>query len=150
MNRQEFAPRPRPAARPPTARRVVLLIVLAGVLGLCGYALYMLAHKFDKAYVAAMKSDLRNLAAAQDTYFAQHNAYALASAEGLVDTAGVKIWKPSYGVHVVPGGTAASSTGWSAQVTRGGVDVTCAMHGGAGVNSPFEGSEAPPGEPECR
>lgn len=77
----------------------------------------------EKAYVAAMRSDLRNLATAEESYFADNRTYATS-----VEATGFTPWD---GVTVTIG--AASRTGWNATATHRSIPGTvCAVYGGGG------------------
>lgn len=83
----------------------------------------------EKAYVAAMKSDLRNLVTAQEAYFADHVAYA-AAVDQLRDAS--QFWS-SAGVTLVI--EQVTAQGWRAIATHGGTRFRCAI---------FLGNVAPP------
>jgi hypothetical protein len=93
-----------------------IAIVFSSVFPYCG-------GPKEKAYVAAMKSDLRNLAEAEESCLADNKTYAIT-----IDTA----WFVSTpGVTVRIG--AASRTGWNATATHRSLPGTvCAVYGGSG------------------
>ena len=111
----------------------------------------------DAAIVGAMKSDLRNLVTAQESYFADHGTYAPAMA-GLADTI------PGLGFDGASSGNLieivqASATGWSATIRRDPPDDPEAIDRGFGTTKTcgiFVGSAAPlmagqeDGVPKCR
>jgi ribose/xylose/arabinose/galactoside ABC-type transport system permease subunit len=90
----------------------------------------------EKAYIAAMKSDLRNLATEQEIYFAEHGSY-------MPDIRAVTDYAISYGVKVEI--VAALPTGWYATAAHEGTPVTCAIYFGDGVPT----TRASPGELDC-
>lgn len=75
----------------------------------------------EKAYIAAMKSDLRNLVTAQEAYFADHVAYA-AAMDQLRDAS--QFWS-SAGVTLVI--EQVTAEGWRAIATHGGTKVRCGI-----------------------
>ena len=130
-----------------TLIELLIVVVIIGILA--AIAIPKFANTKEKAYVAAMKSDLRNLATAQETYFGDYQAYAAATASGLVAKSGDNIWKPSTGVNIVAGGTAGTTNGWNAQVSRSGTTQTCSIYVGSGGTGVFVGSGQQEGEPTC-
>lgn len=75
-----------------------------------------------RAFLAAMKSDLHNLATIAEARFASEHTYD-----------GLTVPKGSAGVTLTFSGT---SNGWSAEATHDGVPgVTCILESGAGASS---------------
>ena len=130
-----------------TLIELLIVVVIIGILA--AIAIPKFANTKEKAYVAAMKSDLRNLATAQETYFGDYQAYAVAAAAGLFAKSGANVWKPSTGVNVVAAGSAGTTNGWNAQVSRAGTTQTCSIYVGAGGTGVFVGSGQQEGEPTC-
>jgi hypothetical protein len=95
----------------------------------------------DKAYVAAMKSDLRNVVTAQEMYFADSARY--------TDDLSVLRFTPSTGVTVRI--FAASDSSWFAQSGHRNLHGTCAIYVGAVVPRPLAEVRSPgaEGEPYC-
>jgi hypothetical protein len=90
----------------------------------------------EKAYIATMKSDLRNLAMGQENHFAEHGLYAS-------DIRSVTDYATSHGVRVEI--VAALPTGWYATAAHELTPVTCAIYYGEGVPT----SRASPGVFDC-
>ena len=84
----------------------------------------------DRAYEAAVKSDLRNLETAQDAYFADSAAYGASLAE-LDFTASEKVT-----VQL----TLAGDSAWSASGTHTGLTERCAIFVG-NIEPPIPGAE---------
>jgi prepilin-type N-terminal cleavage/methylation domain-containing protein len=106
-----------------TLIELLIAIVIVGILA--AIAIPRFADTKGKANVAAVKSDLANLAKEQEAYFSEHASYAPTLAQ-LRTT-------PSPGVTVTLVET--SATGWSATAVHpAAVPVTCAV---------FYGSAAP-------
>jgi len=102
---------------------------IVGVEDLGPYLRISFGQKLARAYEAAMRSDLRNLATAQEMYFAGHASYS-PSLEALT-------YSPSPGVRLEI--IAASGTGWRAVARHEAGTAECRIGVGTGV---------PPGDVE--
>lgn len=91
----------------------------------------MRASSRSDAYVVAQKSDLRNLATAQESYFADHGSFASSL------TALGSGFAPSSGIQIE---ITATPSGWRATSHHSGTDKSCTIEVG-GNSSP---------EPSCR
>jgi len=91
----------------------------------------------EAAFVAGMKSDLRDLVTAEESYFADNTTYTTA--------ASALRFTPSAGVTVTIG--TASGTGWNATATHVSTSKTCAIYVGSAA-APIPGGNQ--GEPNCR
>jgi prepilin-type N-terminal cleavage/methylation domain-containing protein len=108
-----------------TLIELLIVVVIIGILA--AIAIPKFSTTKEKAYVAAMKSDLRNLGTAQEAYFSDFNTY---SASLPTD------YTPSTGVTVVVG--TVSGTGWAATSAHQNTTKTCAIaYGGAGTTEPI-------------
>ena len=130
-----------------TLIELLIVVVIIGILA--GIAIPKFSSAKEKTYIAAMTSDLRNLATAQETYFQDWQVYAVASNSGLVAKNGTNTWKPSTGVNIIPAGTAGVTDGWNAQVSRSGTTMTCSVWIGSGGTGAFMGSGQPQGDITC-
>ena len=72
-----------------TLIELLIVVVIIGILA--AIAIPKFANTKSKAYIAAMKSDLRNLVTAEESYFADSAAYATDTSKGMK-------FKPSTGV----------------------------------------------------
>ena len=117
-----------------TLIELLIVVVIIGILA--AIAIPKFANTKEKAYIAAMKSDLRNLASAQETFFGDSAYYLIAK------TPNTKYWQSSTGVKVDDSNQ--SATGWSAKVSRAGTAQTCTIW--IGVKGVGLGNE---GEPSC-
>ena len=116
-----------------TLIELLIVVVIIGILA--AIAIPKFANTKEKAYLASMKSDLRNLITAQEAYFSDNNS-SYASSTGAMGTA----YKSSSGVTVTLGGV--SNTGWSATATHASTAKTCTIAlGGTATNE---------GEPVCQ
>ncbi len=119
-----------------TLIELLIVVVIIGILA--AIAIPKFANTKQKAVVASMKSDLRNMVTSEEAYFATYNTYAgtIAAAQ----TATAAAFSPSKG-NVV-GTITANGTGWSVSVTNPAVPVAS-----RGTCSIFVGSATAPGTP---
>ena len=104
-----------------TLIELLIVVVIIGILA--AIAIPKFGATKNKAYVAAMKSDLRNLVTAEESYFADNVTY--------TTTLATTVYNPSAGVTVTVG--AASGTGWNATASHQALaGTTCAIFGGSG------------------
>jgi prepilin-type N-terminal cleavage/methylation domain-containing protein len=119
-----------------TLIELLIVVVIIGILA--AIAIPKFSSTKGKAYVATMKSDLKNLASAQESYYYDNSLYY----NGAVPNPALP-FSPSTGVAVnmVSGDVA----GWSATSSYAGLATTCAIFvGGAAPPAPatVEGSPA--------
>lgn len=117
-----------------TLIELLIVVVIIGILA--AIAIPKFANTKEKAYVAAMKSDLRNLVTAEESYFADQVSYT-------TSTTAVS-FTPSTGVTMTIG--AATGTGWSATTKHSGTSKTCGIYVGS-ASAPITGANE--GEPKC-
>jgi prepilin-type N-terminal cleavage/methylation domain-containing protein len=104
-------------------------IVLSVIAVLTAVALPVYSGIIDRAEVATMKSDLRNLATAQEAYFSDHQGYA-----PNVSSLGAELRVSDNVTVFVDSGTA---TGWGATAMHSGTGSSCrAAYGRAGQQEP--------------
>jgi prepilin-type N-terminal cleavage/methylation domain-containing protein len=112
-----------------TLIELLIVVVIIGILA--AIAIPKFANTKEKAYIATMKADLRNLVTAQEAYFADNSAYTTALTTNQ--------YQPSSGVTVTVG--AVGSGTFSAVASyAGGTTRTCTILVGTGAND---------GEPIC-
>ena len=116
-----------------TLIELLIVVVIIGILA--AIAIPKFANTKEKAYIAAMKSDLRNLVTAQEAYFSDKTTYATSTTN--LGTA----YAASTGVTVTIG--SATGTGWSASAVHNGTTKTCALWIGTVTGTGNEG------EPTC-
>ena len=109
-----------------TLIELLIVVVIIGILA--AIAIPKFSNTREKAYIAAMKSDLRNLATAQESYFADNVTYtnsiaALGAGE-------------SQGVTIAIGGV--GGTGWSATGLHNASTKTCAIYFGTAAVAPAD------------
>ena len=115
-----------------TLIELLIVVVIIGILA--AIAIPKFANTKEKAYIAAMKSDLRNLVTAEESYFADNVTYSSNLGTSFSSSAGVTVTINS-----------PTGTGWSASATHNGTTKTCQIYVGAAVIS---GQNE--GEPKCQ
>ena len=119
-----------------TLIELLIVVVIIGILA--AIAIPKFANTKEKAYVASMKSDLRNLVTAQEAYFSDRTSYTTTTGLGTAYAA-------SAGVTVTV--ASPTGTGWSATATHQALASTrsCFIYVGS-VSSTGGANE---GEPKC-
>lgn len=116
-----------------TLIELLIVVVIIGILA--AIAIPKFADTKKKAYVTAMKSDLKNLVSANEAVFSDKNSYADIVAVP-VGSSGVKLSQTG------------SATGWSATATHDNAEgVTCVIKVGAAAGTGPEGRPICTGEP---
>jgi prepilin-type N-terminal cleavage/methylation domain-containing protein len=121
-----------------TLIELLIVVVIIGILA--AIAIPKFSATREKAYFAAMKSDLKNLASQQEIYYSDNYSYS-ASAADLAFT-------NSDGVIVTP---TASSSGWSATAYHMalGTGEGCALFYGTAAAPSAPAAPTQPGEVAC-
>lgn len=101
-----------------TLIELLIVVVIIGILA--AIAIPKFSNTKEKAYLAAMKSDLRNLVTAQESYFSDQNVYG-----ALVDL-DPTYYNSSSGVTV--GVTPNAGIGFWAQADHPGTDQSCRIY----------------------
>ena len=116
-----------------TLIELLIVVVIIGILA--AIAIPKFANTKEKAYIASMKSDLRNLVTAQEAYFSDNNSTYASSTTAMGTN-----YKSSSGVTVTI--TSNTATGWTAKATHASTVKTCAISLGGGATNE--------GEPICQ
>ena len=107
-----------------TLIELLIVVVIIGILA--AIAIPKFANTKEKAYLASMKSDLRNMATVQEGYFSDFQTYTngpAANQNG--STTSLVGFVPSAGVAVAALNT--GGTGWSATASHSATTRTCAI-----------------------
>ncbi|MGH7567986.1 MAG: type IV pilin protein [Gemmatimonadales bacterium] len=115
-----------------TLIELLIVVVIIGILA--AIAIPKFANTKEKAYIAAMKSDLRNLVTAEEAYFADSVKYTTNLGTAFALTSGVQ--------SLVIGTTA---DGWTATLGHTTTTKTCGIYVGSTSVSPANKE----GEPKC-
>ena len=119
-----------------TLIELLIVVVIIGILA--AIAIPKFSNTKEKAYMAAMKSDLRNLITAEEAYFADNTTYsAVQTAINYNSSAGVTV-----AIAVVAG----PPVGFSATAAHTGTAETCAIF--INITGPV-GPATNEGEPKC-
>ncbi len=125
-----------------TLIELLIVVVIIGILA--AIAIPKFANTKEKAYLASMKSDLRNMATTQESYFADNQVYTSGTASNIAGvTTSLAGFVPSTGVTVTA--TASGGTGWSTTATHTATTRTCAIFIGVAAVAPANVD----GEPKC-
>jgi type IV pilus assembly protein PilA len=104
-----------------TLIELLIVVVIIGILA--AIAIPKFASTKDKAYVAAMKSDLRNLATYEEQYAADNNgAYFGGTATSAAPLQG---FSPSQNVSITVTNVAGPPSSWTATATHSQSAKTC-------------------------
>ena len=123
-----------------TLIELLIVVVIIGILA--AIAIPKFSATREKAYFAAMKSDLKNLASQQEIYYSDSYSYTNNETNlGFVESEAVNVTI-----------TNQSTSGWAATATHDALGATlgCAIYyGGAAAPAGF-GSPTAPGEIACK
>jgi type IV pilus assembly protein PilA len=133
-----------------TLIELLIVVVIIGLLA--AIALPKFADIKEKAHIASMKSDLRNLVTAEEAYFTDSLKYTNRTDCGNPPAADAAVWCVSQGNVLarlrVSIGTQA---GWTARETNPNTSKSCAVYVGAVADPEDPATLADPdGAPVCR
>ena len=121
-----------------TLIELLIVVVIIGILA--AIAIPKFSATREKAYFAAMKSDLKNLASQEEIYYA--DAYAYTSSTTSLS------FTNSEAVNVA---ITATTNGWSASATHDALGAAegCAIYYGSGTAPSAPATPSNPGEMKC-
>jgi prepilin-type N-terminal cleavage/methylation domain-containing protein len=118
-----------------TLIELLIVVVIIGILA--SIAIPKFANTKEKAYVASMKSDLRNLVTVEEAYLAEHRTYTTSLTDvGLGQSA-----------RVIVSIQSATASSWAARAAHNGTTITCVVF--YGNTTPVAPATAE-GSPACR
>ena len=120
-----------------TLIELLIVVVIIGILA--AIAIPKFANTKEKAYIASMKSDLRNLVTAEEAYFADSVKYTSVVGAGGIQfstTTGVTLAAPTV-----------TADGWWATVSHSTTTKTCGIYVGS---TPGASGGTKEGEPRCQ
>jgi prepilin-type N-terminal cleavage/methylation domain-containing protein len=131
-----------------TLIELLIVVVIIGILA--AVAIPKFANTKEKAYVASMKSDLKNLVTVQESHFADKSTYGGSGATGVEGA--------PYSYSVSKGNAITSivgdSLGWSAKLSNGSTKQVCQIFAGTGtqadLNKPAAADNPQDGVPVCK
>jgi prepilin-type N-terminal cleavage/methylation domain-containing protein len=121
-----------------TLIELLIVVVIIGILA--AMAIPKFSATREKAYFAAMKSDLKNLASQQEIYYSDAYSYTTVTSD--------LSFTSSSGVTVA---SAASSSGWSASAVHAALGSTegCVIYYGTASSPSAPTTSTAPGEVAC-
>jgi prepilin-type N-terminal cleavage/methylation domain-containing protein len=128
-----------------TLIELLIVVVIIGILA--AIAIPKFAATKEKAYLASMKSDLRNLATTEEGFFADNQIYTAVAASNVAGVAtpdAATGFVPSAGVTIT---ASLSGNGWAAETNHTATAKTCDIFLGDGATS--LGNATVEGEPKC-
>ena len=123
-----------------TLIELLIVVVIIGILA--AIAIPKFANTKEKAYIASMKADLRNLVTAEEAYFSDNTSYGDFSGTGAGSGALSGTYNTSAGVTVTA--TFDAGKGWEATAGHTSTSQTCVIKVGNKV-----ASTETEGEPVC-
>jgi len=109
-----------------TLIELLIVVVIIGILA--AIAIPKFANTKEKAYIAAMKSDLRNLATYEEQYAADNNGAYFSGA--VTSPATLNGFSPSQNVTITATAVATPQPGFNASAAHGQTAKTCNMTDG--------------------
>ena len=121
-----------------TLIELLIVVVIIGILA--AIAIPKFASTKEKAYVTAMRSDLRNMMTAQESYFSDYSTYTTV-------TGNLKGFSQTTGVHVQV--DEATGGGWHAKSTHNALATSQTCEIAVGTAATSNGRSLNEGEPTC-
>ncbi|HXL33923.1 MAG TPA: prepilin-type N-terminal cleavage/methylation domain-containing protein [Gemmatimonadales bacterium] len=129
-----------------TLIEILIVLVIIGLLA--AIAIPKFGNTKEKAYIASMKSDLRNLVTAEEAYFADSTAYSEQTDCNTPPAGGSVAWCASRGNTLDK--LKARQGGWTARMTNANTKVECGIYVGGAAPFPPAKQSDPEAVPACR
>ncbi|HWC73200.1 MAG TPA: prepilin-type N-terminal cleavage/methylation domain-containing protein [Gemmatimonadales bacterium] len=129
-----------------TLIELMIVVVIIGLLA--AIAIPKFANTKEKAYIASMRSDLRNLVTAEEAYYADSIAYTDQTDCNHPPAPGSAAWCPSAGNTLDK--LKARQGGWTAQMSNANTKIQCAIYASGATPFPPAKNTDPEGTPVCR
>ena len=132
-----------------TLIELLIVVVIIGILA--AIAIPKFANTKQKAYIASMKSDLRNLVTAEEAYFADSLKYSTTTSCTNPPAAGAANYCTTTGntLGAITTGTG-TQAGWTASVTNLNTPTSCAIFVGAVTPTAPATASSAEGAPVCQ
>src|ERR1700680_4647663 len=132
-----------------TLIELLIVVVIIGILA--AIAIPKFANTKEKAYIASMKSDLRNLVTAEEAYFADSIKYTTSISCANPAPAGSVSFCTTTGntLGAVTTGTG-TQAGWTTNVTHTNTSKSCGIYIGAVTPTAPAAAASPEGAPVCK
>jgi prepilin-type N-terminal cleavage/methylation domain-containing protein len=132
-----------------TLIELLIVVVIIGILA--AIAIPKFANTKEKAYIASMKSDLRNLVTAEEAYFADSVKYSGTVTCSNPPTAGTVAFCTTTGnTLTAPTVGTGTQAGWTSHVVNLNTTKSCGIYIGAVTPQAPATSADPEGAPVCR
>jgi prepilin-type N-terminal cleavage/methylation domain-containing protein len=130
-----------------TLIELLIVVVIIGILA--AIAIPKFANTKEKAYLASMKSDLRNLVTAEEAYFADSIKYTTSTSCTNPAPAGSVAFCATTGntLGAITTGTG-TQAGWTATITNTNTAKSCEIY--VGATTPVAGIAKSEGAPACK
>jgi type IV pilus assembly protein PilA len=132
-----------------TLIELLIVVVIIGILA--AIAIPKFANTKAKAYIASMKSDLRNLVTAEEAYFADSVKYTTTISCANPTPGGAVAYCTTVGntLGAVTTGTG-TQAGWTTHVTNINTSPSCGFYIGAVTPAAPASASSPEGAPVCQ
>jgi type IV pilus assembly protein PilA len=132
-----------------TLIELLIVVVVIGILA--AIVIPKFANTKEKAYVASMKSDLRNLVTAEEAFFADSVKYSTSVICSNPPTVGTVAFCATIGnTLAVPTVGSGTQAGWTTSITNRNTTKSCAIYIGAVTPAAPAATTDPEGAPVCR
>ena len=129
-----------------TLIELMIVVVIIGLLA--AIAIPKFANTKEKAYIASMRSDLRNLVTAEEAYYADSIAYTEQTDCNTPPAPGSAAWCPSTGNTLDK--MKVRQGGWTAQMSNANTKIQCGIYVNGATPFPPAQNTDPEGTPVCR